>query len=76
MDKDHIKIIFLGESGVGKTCLYKRFDSGLMGNGYYCKSHSHPRPIVILASQKFDARLTIFILAVKKFLLKNVFEII
>ena len=41
MDKDHIKIIFLGESGVGKTCLHKRFDSGLMGNGYYSFSANY-----------------------------------
>ena len=39
----------------------------VIGDFYYCKSYSHPRPIVILASPKFGARLTVVILAPKIF---------
>ncbi len=33
MEEEEIKVIFLGESGVGKTCLINRYILGKMGDG-------------------------------------------
>ena len=38
MDKDQIKMVFLGSSGVGKTCLINRFIHGEYDNDAYAST--------------------------------------
>ena len=54
---ESIKIVFLGESNVGKTCLVKRYIQGEMGDGYSSTNASYHLKTIKVNEKYYECQL-------------------